>query len=150
MDIRQRQPDGLVDGRLPQHCQPSRGDDNAAYYAAYQYAVLALQRSLLRFPEAQYAGGWRWMLAYDMAAQAIIAPHAVWRSDHQRLNQGRHRPGQSARLAALPGAAHRHIVALTPLLHLHRQLFMEMRGEDSGSAFIWLLKPPAPIRLRAV
>lgn len=45
----------------------ARGEDNAAYYAAYTYSISALREALLRFPRATEAVEWRWQLAYSLA-----------------------------------------------------------------------------------
>lgn len=45
----------------------ARGEDNAAYYAAFAYSISALREALLRFPQATDAVDWRWELAYSLA-----------------------------------------------------------------------------------
>lgn len=45
----------------------ARGEDDAAYYAAYTYSISALREALLRFPRATEAVEWRWQLAYSLA-----------------------------------------------------------------------------------
>ena len=44
-----------------------RGEDNAGYYAAFRYAVLADQEGVLRFPNASQALQWQFGLAYSLA-----------------------------------------------------------------------------------
>ncbi len=45
----------------------ARGEDDANYYAAYQFAIHAYEEALLRYPDASQADLWRWRLAYDLA-----------------------------------------------------------------------------------
>jgi hypothetical protein len=47
--------------------ETARGGDNAGYWAAFDYAVIALKEALLRFPDAEQASDWRWKLAYNLA-----------------------------------------------------------------------------------
>src|SRR3990170_1625225 len=45
----------------------ARGDNNAGYFAAFQYAIQAQREALLRFPTAPQAENWLWGLAYNLA-----------------------------------------------------------------------------------
>jgi hypothetical protein len=47
--------------------RPQRGLLNENYYAAFSYAVTALQEALLRYPAAPQAERWEWELAYVLA-----------------------------------------------------------------------------------
>lgn len=73
----------------------ARGQDQAAYFAAFDYAVVALREALMRFPDAPQAEGWRWRLAYNLARssnpQAVVA-YADLVAD--ALNQGQLTPGE--------------------------------------------------------
>ena len=50
----------------------ARGEDNAAYYAAFSFSTNALREALLRFPLATEAATWRWQLAYSLALTGDI------------------------------------------------------------------------------
>lgn len=56
----------------------SRGADDASYNAAYQYSVLAIKESLLRFPDAVQAQKWRVQLAFSMAHMGNAAASATY------------------------------------------------------------------------
>jgi len=45
----------------------TKENDPAAYYDGFKYSVIALQESLIHFPEADQSTGWRWQLAYNLA-----------------------------------------------------------------------------------
>lgn len=45
----------------------ARGENDENYFQAFNYAVLAQNEALLRFPDAPQAESWRWGLAYNLA-----------------------------------------------------------------------------------
>lgn len=117
-----------------------RGEDNAGYYQAFHYAVLAASEALLRFPEAPQADGWRRDLAYNLAQtgspQAGQA-YADWLV--QNLNQGNSDPNtlidwfdkNEPRLSL-------GIIPLKPPSGYIGSYLVEIHGP--GSAFVWLLE----------
>ncbi len=65
-----------------------RGPDNTNYYSAYQYAAIAYQEAILRFPDAPQAKQWQWNLAYDLARMGDVeAGHQYAQIIATALNQ---------------------------------------------------------------
>ena len=120
--------------------EKERGEDNAAYYAAYRFAVVALQEALLRYPDAPQAPAWRWELAYDFARSGDQqAGQQYAQLITQALNQGETTlaglsdwfAGQEPRLAL-------DLVVLKPLSGYLSSTLLQVRGP--GSAYLWLLQ----------
>lgn len=120
------------------------GEPGLAYYQSYQYAVLARQEALLRFPEATQAEGWRWGLAYNHVllgeasagqeyADLIAAGLNRGATDLSSLYQWFQ--AQEPRLAL-------YMVALVPPPDLVGSYLVEVRHTSAGSAFIWLRRTP--------
>jgi hypothetical protein len=120
----------------------ARGEDNSAYFAAYQYAVFAQEEALLRFPDAPQAEAWRWGLAYDQARTgdpraashyADLIAQALNRGDTSLEGLSAWFHEQEPRLDLYP-------IVLKPLSGYTGNYVLEIRG--GGSAFIWLLNTP--------
>jgi hypothetical protein len=120
--------------------QKARGDDNAAYYAAFSYAVVAQQEALLRFPDAPQANQWRWGLAYDLARTGDSSAGKQYANlIAQALNRGEVNirqldtwfQTQEPRLGL-------NVIELKPISGYLSSYLLQVRGE--GSAFIWLLE----------
>ncbi len=125
-----------------------RGEDNAAYFAAFTYARLALDEALLRFPDAPQVAEWRWMLAYNLArlgdpeageAYADLLAGGLTRgeTDLSQLYIWFHT--QEPRLAL-------YMIELKPPSGYLASYLAEIRG--AGSAFIWLLQTPSGFQAR--
>lgn len=117
-----------------------RGEDNAGFYQAFHYAVLAAREALMRFPEAPQADGWRRDLAYNLAQTGSpLAGQAYADWLVQNLNQGNTDPNalidwfntQEPRLSL-------GIIPLKPPSGYLGSYLVEIHGP--GSAFIWLLE----------
>ncbi len=120
--------------------QKARGDDNAAYYAAFSYAVVAQKEALLRFPDAPEANQWHWGLAYDLARTSDPSAGEQYASlIAQALNRGEVNvrqldtwfQNQEPRLGL-------NVIELKPISGYLSSYLLQVRGE--GSAFIWLLE----------
>ena len=116
----------------------ARGEDNGAYYAAYDYAVVALREGLLRFPNSPEANSWRWDLAYNLARVGDpSAGQAYADLIVKGLNQGEVEFNNlSAWFKSLEPRLDLDVVALTPLSGYISADLLVVRGP--GSAFIWL------------
>jgi len=120
--------------------ESNRGEDYAAYYAAFEYAVVAQRESLLRFPDAPQAKNWHWGLALNYARTGDSRAGQTYADlIAQGLNQG------EVNLDYLyawfqerePHMA-MHLVEIEPPSGYLRSFVIEVRG--NGSAFIWLLQ----------
>jgi len=120
--------------------QKERGDDNAAFYAAFSYAVIAQKEALLRFPDAPQANQWRWGLAYDLARTGDPSAGEQYANlIAQALNRGEVSvrqldtwfQSQEPRLGL-------NVIELKPISGYLSSYLLQVRGE--GSAFIWLLE----------
>lgn len=120
--------------------QKARGDDNAAYYAAYTYAVIAQKEALLRFPDAPQANQWHWGLAYDLARTgdpeagdqyATLIAQALNRGEVSVRHLDTWFQTQEPRLGL-------NVIELKPISGYLSSYLLQVRGE--GSAFIWLLE----------
>jgi hypothetical protein len=120
----------------------ARGEDNAGFYEAFQYAVFAQREALLRFPTAPEADTWLWQLAYDQARTgdpqagtsfAVLLTNKLNQGDLQ-LNElsafGKEQFPQAAisvyPLKASSGSPGNNLV--------------EISVEGNGAAFFWLLE----------
>lgn len=116
--------------------------EGQAYYDAFIYAVVAQKEALLRFPDAAQADQWRWDLAYNLAR---IRDPQVGNHYADLIAGGLNRgevdietlyawlPAKEPRLAL-------YMIELEPLSGYLGSFLLEVRGSDSGSAFIWLLQ----------
>lgn len=128
----------------------ARGQQNAAYYQAYSYAVTALQEALLRFPSSAQAGSWRWNLAYD---QALLGDSQAGQGYAELIAQALNR-GETDR-DGLADWFHNHeqrldlyAVRMKPRSGYIGSDLLEIRGQ--GSAFIWLLETPGSFQAAAL
>lgn len=111
-----------------------------AYYQAYQYAVLAQQEALLRFPDAPQADGWRWKLAYNLARLGDPAAGEQYAAlIAAALNRGETEPGDLYRWFSQrePHLA-LYMVALETPPFATGSYLIELRHASAGSAFLWL------------
>ncbi len=117
-----------------------RGEDNAAYYAAFEYAVIALQEALLRFPGAPQANAWRWDLAYNLARKGDpTAGQSYADLIVKGLNQSQVEFGNlTAWFKSQEPRLDLDVVELQPLSGYISASLLVVRGP--GSAFIWLLQ----------
>lgn len=124
-----------------------REEDQSAYFQAFQYATIAEQEALLRFPDAPQASEWRWMLAYDFAR--IGDPRAGQEYADlisQGLNSGEVElnylyawfPTKEPNLSLF-------MVELPPLPGYIGAYLIEIRGH--GGAFFWLLQSTSGYRV---
>ena len=122
----------------------ARGEDDAGYFAAFQFVDLALREALLRFPSAPVADEWLWDFTYNLAR--LGDPRAgSYYADllRQKLNNKnvtletlytwgmQQDPSLTIEVIPLEG---------TPGL-LSNSLLKASAGEH-GSAFIWLQETP--------
>ncbi len=128
----------------------ARGDDNAAYYAAYAYAAFAEQEALLRFPDAPQAPQWRWNLAYNLArtgnskagsAYAELIVQALNRGVTSLNNLADWFKVNEARLDLA-------IVDLKPPSAYLGSYILEIHGP--GAAFLWLLETPGAFQVNVL
>jgi hypothetical protein len=123
--------------------QATREEDEATNYESFQYAVTALNESLLFFPDSSQADEWKWMLAYDLAhlgneqagknyADLIAAALTNGEIDLSQLYIWfqEHEPRLSLYM----------VETKPPKGDLSSHL-LEIRGP--GSAFIWLVETPS-------
>ena len=115
-----------------------RGADNAAYFAAYKFAVVALQEALVRFPDASEADAWRWDLAYNLAR--VGDPH-TGQSYADLIVEGLNQSqvdfnDLSNWFKSKEPRLDLDIVALTPLSGYISANLLVLHGP--GSTFIWL------------
>jgi hypothetical protein len=128
----------------------ARGDDNAAYFAAYAYAAFAEREALLRFPDAPQAERWRWNLAYNLARTGNPkAGGAYAELVLQALNQGATSLNSlvdwfKAKEPRLDLA----IIDLTPPSGYLSSYILEIHGP--GAAFLWLLETPGAYQASAL
>lgn len=120
--------------------QKARGDDNAAYYAAFSYAVVAQKEALLRFPDAPEANQWRWGLAYDLARTSDPSAGQQYASlIAQALNRGEVNVRQLGTwFQTREPRLGLNVIELKPISGYLSSYLLQVRGE--GSAFIWLLE----------
>ena len=126
--------------------ESERGDDNQAYYQAFQYAITAQKEAILRYPDAPQADGWSWDLAYNYArtgddragkqyAELIV----------QALNRGETEiPYLISWLAGREPRMDLFMVEMETLSGYLGSYLLEIRG--SGSSFIWLLQSTSGFR----
>ena len=130
----------LVDNYPNTLALEERGDDNAAYFAAYEYAVLAQEESILRFPESTQSITWRWGLAYNLAR--IGDPKAGGRYANliaESLNSGETDLSSLKRwFQEREPRMELHMLKLEALSGYLGSYLVEVRGD--GSAYIWLLE----------
>ena len=122
----------------------ARGDNNAGYFAAFQYAIQAQREALLRFPTAPQAENWLWGLAYNLARTGD--PQAGTRFATlitRELNRG------SVLLNDLQswGTQLRNpiLIETFPISSapgLLSNSLIKVSGVESGSAFFWMLETP--------
>jgi hypothetical protein len=120
----------------------ARGDDLSEYYAAFTYAVTALQEALVRFPEAPQAEAWQWMLAQNLARTGDeTAAQAYADLIARALNEGQttfdHLPYWFDNKA---GDLDLYSVELEPPEGFHNSALLQIEGP--GSIFLWLLEGP--------
>ncbi len=119
-----------------------RGEDDAAYYAAFSYAALAQREALLRFPDAPQAEAWRWGLAYNLARTGdqqageqykdlILAALNQEQTNLTELSRWFSQQEPRLRLG---------LIRLEPLSGYLSNHLVQISGP--GSAFIWLLETP--------
>ena len=122
--------------------ESARGDDQSEYYAAFTYAVTALQEALVRFPEASQAEDWQWMLAQNLARTGDETAAQVYAElIAQALNQDQttfdHLPywfeGKASDLDL-------YSVELDPPEGFYNSTLLQIEGP--GSIFLWLLEGP--------
>ena len=117
-----------------------RGIDDANYNTAFQYGTIGLDEALLRFPDADQAGNWRWQLAYSLARQGDPRAGTHYRDlIVNSLNRG------EAKLAGLPRWFSQqeprlklNLTKIKPLSGFISSYLVEVEGQ--GSAFILLLE----------
>lgn len=119
----------------------ARGEDNAGYYAAFKYAILAQQEALLRFPTAQQADRWLWQMAYNLARTGDVRAGAIYATlVTNALNN------QSASLAELSGWGFSHdppmVIEVFSLEnrpgYVNNHLVKISTPGNNGGAFFWL------------
>lgn len=117
-----------------------RGEDNAGYYTAFRYAVLAGQEGLLRFPDASQALQWRFGLAYSLAQigqgrAGEVYAELLAGALNQDLTSLEGLPNwfnsQEPRLLL-------NLIKLTPPSGFPSSHILEVHG--AGSALLWLLE----------
>lgn len=119
--------------------ETARGEADAGYWAAFDYAVKALDEALLRFPEAEQAGAWHWMLALNLERSGNRRSAEVFGGlVAGALNRG------EVELEGLEGWFHAHApedqlyqVELKPPEGFESSRLLQIEG--AGSAFLWLL-----------
>ncbi|MBN1149542.1 MAG: hypothetical protein JXA78_19935, partial [Anaerolineales bacterium] len=123
----------------------ARGEDNSAYFDAFEYAVVAFKEALLRYPDEPQASQWRWDLAYTLARMGDEAAGEQYASlIADGLNRGdvdidylyAWLPAKELRLAL-------YMIELQPISGYTASYLLEVRGEASGSVFLWLLQTPS-------
>lgn len=117
-------------------------EDQAGYYQAFQYAVFALQESLINIPAAQQDADWPWKLAYNLARvgdeaagkeYAGIISTALTRGDVDLSQLYLWFQEREPRLSLYMAETR------PPRGYLSSHL-VEIRG--SGSAILWLVEKP--------
>jgi len=122
--------------------EKARGENNEAYYQAYEYSVAAAREGLLRFPDASQADSWLWGLAYDLARIGSDEAGEVYAEIiASALNSGETDISslytwfqQKEPLLTL------HMVEIEPPSGYLRAFILELNDTESGSAFMWLLE----------
>jgi len=118
----------------------ARGDDDAAYYQAFEYATVAEKEALLRFPGEEQAWKWQLKLAYDLA-RAGSSESGEQFADliANGLNSGATElDNLKAWFESLEPRLRLHQVELKPISGYIGSNLIEVRGD--GSSFIWLLQ----------
>ncbi len=120
----------------------ARGDDLSEYYAAFTYAVTALQEALVRYPDAPQAEDWQWMLAQNLARTGDGTAAQVYADlIAQALNQEQisfdHLPYWFEGKAS---ALDLYSIELEPPDGFYNSALLQIEGP--GSIFLWLLEAP--------
>jgi hypothetical protein len=120
----------------------ARGDDLSEYYAAFTYAVTALQEALVRFPEAPQAEQWQWMLAQNLARTGDESAAQAYADLIARaLNEGQvtfdHLPYWFESKA---NDLDLYSIELEPPEGFYNSALVQIEGP--GSIFLWLLEGP--------
>jgi len=117
-----------------------RGEDEEAYYQAFEYGINAQQESILRYPDAPQADQWRWDLAYNLARMgnpdagrqyADVLVRALNRDEVQVS-------GLSTWLQTKEPRMELFLIELEPFSDYIGSYLLEIRG--NGSTFIWLME----------
>lgn len=122
--------------------EQARGEDGAAYYAAYRYATVALQEALLRFPDAPQAVQWRWSLAYNLARSGDSRAGEHYANlILQALNQGEvERDTLRSWFQIREPRLALYSIEMKPPANFISGHLVEIRG--AGSLYLWLLETP--------
>ncbi len=117
-----------------------RGEDNAHYFAAFEYAAIAQEEGLMRFPNSIQANNWRWDLAYNLARTGNVKAGQEY-ADFivSALNRAEtDLPNIKKWFAQWEPRMDLYIVEMEPISGYLGSYLVEVRG--SGSTFIWLLE----------
>jgi len=126
--------------------ETQRGEDNQAYFQAFDYAVIAQREALLRFPDASQAQDWNWGLAFNLARMGDASSGTQYAQlVASALNRGEtdlsylyvwfneHEPRMDL-----------YLVELEPISGYLGNYLLEIQG--NGSSFIWLLQSSSGFR----
>jgi len=124
--------------------ESQRGEDNKAYYQAFEYAIVVQREGLLRYPDAPQAQGWG--LAYNLARTGDSAAGSQYSElIVTALNRGETDISYLyAWFQEREPRMNLYMVALEPLSGYLGNYLLEIRG--SGSSFIWLLQSSSGFR----
>lgn len=122
----------------------ARGENNAGFYEAFEYAIFAQREALLQFPTASEADTWLWKLAYNQARTGdpqAGASFAVLLAN--TLNRGEVSLNELPRLGKeqVPQAE----ISVYPLKVSSGSVennLVTISIEEGGAAFFWLVEGP--------
>ncbi|HZD56954.1 MAG TPA: hypothetical protein VE136_09545, partial [Anaerolineales bacterium] len=120
----------------------ARGENNAGFYTAFEYATFAQREALLQFPTASEADSWLWELAYNQARTGdpqAGASFAVLLTN--KLNRG------EISLSELPVFGKEQVpqadISVYPLKISSGSVennLVKISKEEGGAAFFWLVE----------
>jgi hypothetical protein len=120
----------------------ARGEDNAGFYEAFNYAIFAQREALMRFPTANQADNWLWNLAINLARTgdpdagtifAILITNELNRGSLD-LNDLESIGGQMDPEVQID------LTALNPSAGTISSNIVKVAIADSGAAIFWLLE----------
>lgn len=120
----------------------ARGQDNAGFYDAFSFAVLAQREALLQFPAAPQADQWLWDLAFNLARvgdPAAGEAYAVLIANE--LNQGTVDLSTVSTLDDLNDPrVNLELTSLDMITGYLSNHVVKVFSEENGGAIIWLLE----------